>query len=85
MRACDQERELLPPPPVRASGLDRNMGKQLWEPRLRADDEAEQSIDFKHRKWEFPVTTKVRTVDECLRVCVCVCVHACVQCPKLKK
>ena len=39
------------------------MGKQLWDSRLRVDDEAEQSIDFKHRKWEFPIAAKVRDVN----------------------
>ena len=44
------------------------MGKELWDSRLRVDDEAEQSIDFKHHKWEFPITVKVLTVEECLCV-----------------
>ena len=56
-----------------------HMGKRLWDSRLRVDDEAEQSIDFKHRKWEFPITAKVRTVEECL------CVRARVQCPIFKR
>ncbi len=58
---CGQEHELLmlPAPPVRVSAPDRNMGKQLWDLRLRIDDDAGQSIDFKHRKWEFPITAKV--------------------------
>ena len=58
---CGQERELLvlpaSPNPVRATAPDRNMGKYLWDSRLRVDDEAEQWIDF---KWEFPITVKVR-------------------------
>ena len=47
-----QERELvmLPVAPVRASVPDRTMGKQLRDSRLYVDDEAEQSIDFDHRK-----------------------------------
>ena len=56
-----QERELLmlPAPLVRSSAPDHNMCKQLWDSRLRVDDEAEQSIDFECCKWEFPITAKV--------------------------
>ena len=59
--ACGQERELfmLPAP----SAPDRNIYKQLWDSLLCVDDEAEQSIDFKHRKWEFPTTAKVRAAN----------------------
>ena len=39
------------------------MGKKLWDSRLRVDDEAEQLIHFKHHKWEFPITAKVRAVN----------------------
>ena len=66
---CGHARELLmlPPPLVRVKpkpyyGIT-GMDKQMWDPRLRVDDEAEQSIDFKHRKWEFPLTTKVRAAN----------------------
>ena len=44
------------------------MGKGLRDSRLRVDDEAEQSIDFKHRKWEFPIMAKVRAPN--VYVCV---------------
>ena len=57
---------MLPPSTVCVSAPDPNMGKEPWDSRLRVDDEAKQSIDFKDRKWEFPITAKVRTVDECL-------------------
>ena len=50
---------ILQLPPVRSSASQRNMVKGLWDSRLRVDNEAEQSIDFKHRKWEFPITAKV--------------------------
>ena len=50
---------------------DHNMGKQLLYSRLHADGEAGQSIDFKHRKCEFSITTKVRAAN-CCRVCACV-------------
>ena len=55
---CGRERELLilPATPVRVSAPDRSMGKRLWDSKLRADDQAKQSIDFKHRKWEFPIS-----------------------------
>ena len=33
---------------------------------MAVNDEAEQWFDFKHRKWEFPIAAKVRTVDGCL-------------------
>ena len=80
--ACGQECELLmlPGTPVFASAPDCKMDKQLWDVNLLVDDEVQQPTDFKHRKWEFTVTTKVQTVDECLRLCV----HACLQSPKLK-
>ena len=48
---------------IRDSVRDRNMDKQLWDSRLRVDGEAEQLIDFKHRKWKFPITTKVRAAN----------------------
>ena len=60
---------LLPPPSVRVSALDRSVVKRLWDSRLHVDDEVEQSIDFplsikyKHRKWEFPITAKVRAAN----------------------
>ena len=57
---CGQERELLAP--VRARDPGRNMGKQLWDSRLRVDDEAEQSIDSECCKREFPITPKVCAV-----------------------
>ena len=62
VRTRGQERELimLAGPPVRASAPDHNMGKQLC---LRMQDETEQSIDFKHRKCEFPITAKVRATN----------------------
>ena len=71
---CGQERELimLSARPVRVGAPDRNMGKQLWHSRLRVDDEAEQLIDFKHRKWEFPIMTKVCDA-KCVYLCACVC------------
>ena len=80
VRACvsvwGQKRELMLPPSPPSASVLLNMTKQLWDSCLRVDDEAEQSSDFKHRKWEFfPTTTKVmRTVNEYLCVCVCVCV-----------
>ena len=43
----------------RVSVSDLNMDKQSRDSRLRVYDEAEQSIGFKHRKWEFPITAKV--------------------------
>ena len=49
-------------PPGRGSAPGRNMDKQLWDSRLRVDNEAEQLLDFKHSKWEFPITAKVRAV-----------------------
>ena len=60
-----QERELvmLPVTPVCASVPDHTMGKELWDSRLYVDDEAEQSIDFKHRKFPIPVTVKVRPAN----------------------
>ena len=39
------------------------MGEQLWELSLRIEDEVKQTIDFKHSKWEFPITANVRTVN----------------------
>ena len=64
---CGQERELpivqLPARPFRVNAPDRNMDKQMWDSRLRVDDEAEQSINSKHRKWAFPITTKVRAAN----------------------
>ena len=57
MFACCQERKLLMMPSlsIRVSAPDRNMGKQLWDSSLHVADEAEQSIGFKHLKWEFPI------------------------------
>ena len=62
---CGQEREFIMPSAtlVRASAPDRGIGKQLWDLRVRVDNEAKQSIDFKNRKWEFPNTTKVRDAN----------------------
>ena len=64
---CGKERELimlyLPALPVRANAPDRNMGKRLWDTRLLVDDEVEQPINFKHRKWAFPITAKVRAAN----------------------
>ena len=62
----DRELLMLPSLPVRVSVPEHNMDKQLWDSRLCIDDEAEQSINFKHRKWEFRIAAKVRTVDGCL-------------------
>ena len=78
-RVYVQERELimLPAPSVRISAPDRNMGKRLWDSSLRVDNKAEQSIDFKRRKWEAAIAAKVRAVDKCLRVFVCTCVRMC--------
>ena len=56
---------MLSATPVRASAPDRGIGKQLWDSRVRVDNEAKQLIDFKHRKWEFPITTKVRDANRC--------------------
>ena len=67
VRACGQERELFMRPAT--SAPDRNMDKQQWDSRLRADGEAEQSIDLQHRKWKFPVAVKVRAVYVCVRAC----------------
>ena len=60
---CGQERELpmLPGTPVRANATRRSMVEQLWGTSLRVDDEAEQTIDCKHSKGEFPIMAKVRT------------------------
>ena len=44
----------------------RNMGTQLWE----------QSINFKHRKWEFLITAKVLAAN-CLWMSDCVSLRAC--------
>ena len=65
MCVCGQEREFIMPSAtlVRASAPDRGIGKQLWDLRVRVDNEAKQSIDFKNRKWEFPNTTKVRDAN----------------------
>ena len=77
---CAQERDV---------SANRNMGKQLWDLSLCVDDEGHQSIDFKHRKWEFPITAKVRAAN-CWRVfaylricvfvylCICVFVYLCI-------
>ena len=51
---------MLPGAPFCVSASGRNMSKQLWE---SVDDEAEQRIDSMHRKWEFPITTKVRAAN----------------------
>ena len=60
--------------------------KQLWDSRLRTDDETEQSIDFNHIKCEFPITAKVLAANcywmsTCVCVCVCVYRYGTVQCP----
>ena len=61
-----QEHELLTlARPVRVSDPDCDMDKQLWESHLSVEDEAEQSIDFKHCKWGFPITAKVRAANCC--------------------
>ena len=67
MCARDRERELLmlPAPRVRVGAPDRNIDKRLWDSSLRVDNKAEQSIDFKRRKWGFPITTKVRDANFC--------------------
>ena len=61
--ACKGDGKILVPcyqPPTSTSvPQTANMGKQLWNTLLRVDDEAEQSIVFKHRKWEIPITAKV--------------------------
>ena len=36
------------------------MDKQLMDSRLPVDNKEEQSIDLKHHKWKFPITTNVR-------------------------
>ena len=74
VRACGQECELpmLPGTPICASALDRNLDKQRWDSHLLVDNEAQQSIQFKHREWEFSSTTKVLAVDECLHLRMCV-------------
>ena len=58
---CGQERELLILPAPGAP--DRNMDKQLMDSRLPVDKEAEESIDFKFHKREFPITTNVRATN----------------------
>ena len=40
-----------------------DLDNQLWNSSLRVDDEAEQSIGFKHREWEFSITAKVRAAN----------------------
>ena len=62
----------------------RNMSEWLWKLSIPANDEAEQRIDFMHRK--FTVAVKVRAANywwmsPCVCVCVCVC-FKCVQCLK---
>ena len=64
--------------PPRRRQCRPNMIRQLWGLSLCVDDERHQSIDFKHRKWEFPITAKVRAAN------CCVCVRAHVQCPTFK-
>ena len=66
---------MLPAPRVSVGAPDRNIDKRLWDSSLRVDNKAEQSIDFKRRKWEAAITAKVRAVDKCLRVIVCTCVR----------
>ena len=65
--ACRGDGEILVPcyqPPTSTPvPQTANMGKQLWNALLRVDDEAEQSIGFKHRKWKFPITAKVRAAN----------------------
>ena len=63
--ARDQERELLmlPAPAIRVSAPVRNIGRRVRDPHLRVGHESEQSVNFKHRKWEFPITTKVRAAN----------------------
>ena len=46
---------------IRVSAPGRNMGKQLWDSRLH--DEAGQSVDFKHRNWEFTIMAKVHAAN----------------------
>ena len=60
-----QERELpmVGGTPARANVPRRNMAVQLWDTSLCVDDEAEQTIDCKHSKWEFPIPAKVRTAN----------------------
>ena len=60
-----QERELpmVAGTPARANAPRRNMGVPLWDTNLCVDDEARQTIDCKHSKWEFPITAKVRTAN----------------------
>ena len=41
----------------------RDMGKRLWDFRLRMDVGAERTIDFKHIKWGCPITVEVRTAN----------------------
>ena len=41
----------------------RNMNKQLWDSSLRVHNEAAQPIDFKNRKWKFPIMVKVRVAN----------------------
>ena len=54
---------MLAAPHVHISAPYRNMYIQLWNSSLRVDDEAEQSIGFKNREWEFSITAKVRTAN----------------------
>ena len=61
---CGHERELLkqPPPSVRTSAPEHNMGKHMWDPRLSVDDQQERSTNFEHHKRELSITAKVGTV-----------------------
>ena len=70
-----QERELtimLPDTTVSFNAPRRNMDKPLWQLSLCVDDGAELTIDYKHSKWEFPITAKVHaaSVDN-KQTCVC--------------
>ena len=40
-----------------------SMNEQLWDLNLRVNVQAEQAINFKHRKWGFPITVKVRAAS----------------------
>ena len=54
---------MLAPPLARNSAPDRITDKQQRNSRMCVDDEAEQSIDFNHCKWEVPIVANVRAVN----------------------
>lgn len=54
---------MLPDTCVRVSTQGHNVTKQLWNSSLQVDNEADQTIDFKHCKSQFFLTAKVRAAN----------------------